>query len=149
LKQFAILENKTTIPIPLQKSLTAIRKTSTIIPVRKIKFSSRGEPDTHLHPAPDPILLLSKAVSNWLKRCNLNVLPGYPVDEDEEGSSEIISYDDYDDDEGPGLYDIDIDEREDSSIVSEITFHHQSQRIIDNSTTTTLTEDAALSNLDE
>jgi hypothetical protein len=76
-----------------------------------------------------------------LKRHNLGVLPRCPVDDDEDGSSETVSYDDYEDDEGPGLYESDIDECNDSSPVSEITFHHN--------TTTTLTEDTALSDLDE
>ena len=48
------------------------------IKVRKISFSPWSEGnqnDVLYHPAPDPLLVLAKAASNWLRRHNMEILP--------------------------------------------------------------------------
>ena len=42
--------------------------------VRKISFAKSN---TRNNPAPDPVLLLAKATSNWLRRHNIEILPTY------------------------------------------------------------------------
>jgi hypothetical protein len=61
--------------------------------VRKITFSQWNDVDNN--PAPDPVLLLGKAASNWLKRHDLFVLPGCDTDDDSSscnGSNFVASY---------------------------------------------------------
>ena len=55
--------------------------------VRKITFSDiEGE-----NPAPDPVLLLGKAASNWLNRQGIFVLPGCDEDESSSDSSDFVA----------------------------------------------------------
>ena len=55
--------------------------------VRKITFSDvSGE-----NPAPDPVLLLGKATSNWLKLQEICVLPACDEDESSSDSSDLVS----------------------------------------------------------
>ena len=49
--------------------------------VRKITFSDSNAVNNN--PAPDPVLLLGKAASNWLKRQKLNILPGCDGSDDD------------------------------------------------------------------
>ena len=53
--------------------------------IRKISFS---ECTNMTNPAPDPLLLLAKAASNWLKRCQMDLLPG--CGEDDSNSSDVV-----------------------------------------------------------
>jgi hypothetical protein len=59
------------------------KKTRGTFKVRKISFSESTNAN---NPAPDPVLLLAKAVSNYLKRQNLIILPGCERDDDESTS---------------------------------------------------------------
>jgi hypothetical protein len=65
--------------------------------VRKISFSQYT--DTDNNPAPDPVLLLAKATSNWLKRQCLPILPSGSNDDSDDSANE---YDDDDDDDDSG-----------------------------------------------
>ena len=53
--------------------------------VRKVTFAASNH--LNMNPAPDPVLLLGKAASNWLKRQGLFVLPGCNDDDDNDNSS--------------------------------------------------------------
>ena len=67
------------------------------INVRKIQFSAsigsnHPTPDSVLlHPAPDPILLLAKSASNYMKRDDLLVLPGFSDDDSTSDSSDDVT----------------------------------------------------------
>jgi hypothetical protein len=56
--------------------------------VRKVSFGVSTSP---VNPAPDPVLLLAKAASNWLKRHNFAILPG--CGDDDSGSTSDDSTD--------------------------------------------------------
>jgi hypothetical protein len=64
--------------------------------VRKISFSelSTSNENTgseNMHVAPDPVLLLAKAASNWMKREGLHILPVCSDDESETSSDYVMS----------------------------------------------------------
>jgi hypothetical protein len=61
--------------------------------VRKTKFTARkGQHDENLHLAPDPMLLLSKTASNWLRKHELNILPvSVAVSETDSESTSVLS----------------------------------------------------------
>ena len=73
-----IKKDHTTIPVPSSKSWNKYR-------VRRITFSNSG--DITNNPAPDPVLLLGKAASNWLRLHGLSVLPRYDEDDSRSSSS--------------------------------------------------------------
>ena len=77
-----IKKDQTTIPVPSIKSWNNYR-------VRRITFSNSG--DVTNNPAPDPVLLLGKAASNWLRFHGLSVLPGYDGDYSSSSSSDSSS----------------------------------------------------------
>ena len=60
--------------------------------VRKITFSDSNAVNNN--PAPDPVLLLGKAASNWLKRQELNILPGCDGSDDDHSDCSCTSSDD-------------------------------------------------------
>jgi hypothetical protein len=62
--------------------------------VRKVSFAASRAP---VNPAPDPVLLLAKAASNWLKRHDFAILPGWCDDNftsrsDDDSADSVISY---------------------------------------------------------
>jgi hypothetical protein len=61
--------------------------------VRKVSFAASTSP---VNPAPDPVLLLAKAASNWLKRHNFAILPGWGDDDSasrsDDSADSAISY---------------------------------------------------------
>jgi hypothetical protein len=143
-----ILDNG--VPVPTNNNFDHTMK------VRKISFSSRtpknktttsinkmnetnntqsnGKPT--LHPAPDPILLLAKAVSNFLKRHELPILPGCGNDDSTVfGESSDCASDDMSRRGRPNIV-----SKEDKPLVQEIT-------ITLNNTFDTLSDDDSL--LDE
>jgi hypothetical protein len=81
-----IIENNYQVPIPISKGWMQ-DKTK----VRKISFSGRTDEDCN-NPAPDPVLLVAKAASNWLKRNYLPILPGCCSDYDSTDSDDTVSY---------------------------------------------------------
>jgi hypothetical protein len=72
------------IELPGHKDLEKIK--SKFVKVRKIHFADCCKTQTKLHPAPDPMLLLLKAASNWLRRQDLYLLPacGAPDADDDD-----------------------------------------------------------------
>jgi hypothetical protein len=72
-------------PVPMCK------ESSTTCHVRKITFSDSNK--TNKNPAPDPVLLLGKATSNWLKCHQMVVLPAYDSDDDSSCTGSSDSYD--------------------------------------------------------
>jgi hypothetical protein len=67
-------QNKQVAPVPISN----VWKDST--KVRKISFNKCTESRNR---APDPVLLLANATSNWLKRCEIEVLPRCGADNDD------------------------------------------------------------------
>jgi hypothetical protein len=61
--------------------------------VRKVSLAKRKEA---VNPAPDPVLLLAKAASNWLKRHDFAILPGCGDDDSasrsDDSTDSAISY---------------------------------------------------------
>jgi hypothetical protein len=68
------------VPIPKLKS-TIEQVGNGFVAVRKVTFGNYN--DYENNPAPDPILLLSKAGCNWMKRNYCHVLPGCSADNDD------------------------------------------------------------------
>jgi hypothetical protein len=66
-KPIYITKGETKVPVPKSKAWRNEYR------IRKITFSNSN--DVNNNPAPDPVLLLGKAASNWLKRHGLVVLP--------------------------------------------------------------------------
>ena len=65
--QIDILKNKATAPVPVSNDWN-----DDTMKVRKVSFADSKEKE---NPAPDPVLLLAKAASNWLKRHGIEILP--------------------------------------------------------------------------
>jgi hypothetical protein len=68
-------------PVPISNGWNVNMK------IRKVSFSNSSE---DINPAPDPALLLAKAASNWLKRNQIEILPG--CDDDGSTTSDESSY---------------------------------------------------------
>ena len=73
-----VKDNQETVLVPKDRCWTNTFR------IRKITFSSRVD---NQNPAPDPVLLLGKAASNWLKRNQLCLLPGCDDGDSSSGSS--------------------------------------------------------------
>jgi hypothetical protein len=81
-------QNQTTVPVPKRK------RWNHQIRVRKITFSTVGHVNDN-PAAPDPVLLLGKATSNWLKRQQLLLLSGCGSDDDDNDNSDGSSSSDF------------------------------------------------------
>jgi hypothetical protein len=69
-------------PVPVSEGWNGTPK------VRKISFLAHNNAARR---APDPVLLLAKAASNWLKRKKMNILPAYGNSSDDT-SDDVISF---------------------------------------------------------
>lgn len=72
------LAHNSTVPVPVTQCWKNTK-------VRKVSFSNRGATETDKsNPVPDPALLLAKATSNWLRQHNIDILPMYVDDDDDD-----------------------------------------------------------------
>jgi hypothetical protein len=80
--------NEPSVPVPVSNVWDVNR-----MKVRKVSFGVSTEAN---NPAPDPVLLLAKAASNWLRRHELAILPGCGDDDStsssEDSTDSAISY---------------------------------------------------------
>ena len=65
--------------VPIKKINVPVSDWKDSFKVRKISFANSNE---QIKPAPDPVLLLAKAASNWFKRQDNKILPGWCSDDD-------------------------------------------------------------------
>jgi hypothetical protein len=80
--------NSKAVPVPKIK----IKDWTEHMNVRKITFCASNESEKNQHPAPDPVLLLGKSASNWLKLQGIPLLPGCDDDSSSDSSNCAVSF---------------------------------------------------------